>query len=100
MKHDFLNENLTMLDNIYQSRQEELGKCTKELKEKLSNVTEEEMYKILEKSIENTEEKEEILEKLDKLIENYEIKMAYFIEETYKQGFKDAFNLFMECEKK
>lgn len=41
--------------------------------------------------------KDEISSKLDLLIENYEIKMADCLENGYKQGFKDAVNLILEC---
>lgn len=95
-----LDKNIKILDNIYAARQEKLGKCTEELKEKLNDVSIEELQKILEKNIENAEKRNEVIQKLDLLIENYEIKMASFIEDGYKQGFKDAFELFMECKRK
>lgn len=70
------------------------------MKEKLNDVSIEEIQNILEKSIENAEKRNSALKKLDMLVENYEIKMAEYVEQGYKQGFKDAFNLFMECEEK
>ena len=94
-----LEENLNMIEEIYSLRQEKLGKCTKELQGKLNDITLDELQKVLEKSIESTERKNEALKQLDSLIENYEMKMARYVEESYKQGFKDAFNLFIECEK-
>ncbi len=97
---DNLNESLDILDEIYKSRQEKLGICTKEIREKLNDMSIEEMQEILNESIENTEKKNQTLNDLDMLIENYEIKMSSYIEEAYKQGFKDAFSLFMECKQK
>mgnify|MGYP001625676034 FL=1 len=97
---DNLSENLDILDEIFKSRQERLGVCTKEIKEKLNDMSIEEMQEILNESIENTEKKNQTLNDLDLLIENYEIKMSSYIEEAYKQCFKDAFSLFMECKQK
>ncbi len=99
METENFNKNLEMLDELYKIRQESLGLCTKDIKEKLHDISIEELQKILEKSIENTEKRNDILNELDMLIENYEIKMAYFIEQSYKQGFKDAINLCLECKK-
>mgnify|MGYP005755598569 CR=1 FL=1 len=100
MEEKILQEKCNMLGTIYNTRQEELGKITKELKEKLNPITLEEVLEILAKNIEDTEKQKETIQKLNLLIENDEIKMASFIETAYKQGFKDAFQLFMECEKK
>lgn len=100
MNIEELDKNIKILDKIYAARQEKLGKCTEELKEKLNDVSIEELQQTLEKSIENTKKRNEVIHKLDLLVENYEIKMSSFIEDGYKQGFKDAFELFMECERK
>ena len=99
MESDKLQEKSEMLGNIYEMRQETLGRVTKELQEKLKVISVEEVQEALEKVIKDSEKRKGIKDKLNELIENYEIKMAYFIEEGYKQGFKDAFNLIMECRK-
>ena len=100
MEDKTLMNNLDMLNKIYSIREEELGKCSKELQEKLNDVSMEEVQKLIEKNIESNKEKEKVLNNLDMLVENYEIKMADYQEQSYKQGFKDAFELFLECSKK
>lgn len=99
MDKEIIN-NLEMLNKIYSIREEELGKCSKDLNEKLNNVTIEEVQKLIERNIDNAKEKQNILNNLDLLVENYEIKMSNYIEKGYKQGFKDAFDLFLECSKR
>ena len=97
MKIEDLSENDTMLDELYNIREEEIGRNIKELKNKLNNVSQEQIQKVIEKSVENIDDRNKILKDLDLLLENYEIKMASYMEEGYKQGFKDAFKLVMEC---
>ena len=97
MKIEDLSENDTMLDELYNIREEEIGRNIKELKNKLNNVSQEQIQKLIEKSVENIDDRNKILKDLDLLLENYEIKMASYMEEGYKQGFKDAFKLVMEC---
>ena len=100
MEDKTLMNSLDMLNKIYSMREEELGKCSKELQEKLNNVTMEEVPKLIESNIGSNKEKEKVLNDLDKLVENYEIKKANYQEQSYKQRFKDAFELFLECSKK
>ena len=97
MQIEDLIENYSMIGELYNLREEEIGKNIKELKNKLNNVSEGKIQELIEKSVENVDNKEEILKKLGLLIENYEIKIASYMEEGYKQGFKDAFKLVMEC---
>lgn len=97
MKIEDLSENVTMLDELYNIREEEIGRNIKELKNKLNNISQEQIQKLIEKSVENIDDRNKILKDLDLLLENYEIKMASYMEEGYKQGFKDAFKLVMEC---
>ncbi len=100
MDNTNLTENLDMLNKIYGAREEELGKLSNDLKEKLNDVTVEEVQDLIEKNLESSKEKEKVLNDLDLLIENYEMKMSNFMENSYKQGFKDAFDLFLECTRK
>ncbi len=51
---------------------------------------------IIDKS-DNINEKKEVICKIEKLIENYEIQIAYYSKKNYKQGFKDAFLLYTQC---
>lgn len=97
MKIEDLSEKDTMLDELYNIREEEIGRNIKELKNKLNNVSQEQIQELIEKSVENVDNRDKILKNLDLLLENYEIKMASYMEEGYKQGFKDAFKLVMEC---
>lgn len=100
MDKNEVNEDINVLDKIYNIRQEILGELTIDIKEKLNSVSIEELQILIEKNIENIEARNKVLKKIDLLIENYEIRMANYIEKSYKQGFKDAFNLYNECLKK
>ena len=94
-------DELKKKEKIYNARQCDFEKRAnierKELASKLNEVTLEEMEKITIETIKEQEKRQEVLEKLDQLVENYEIKMAYYMEERYKQGFKDGVNLMKEC---
>lgn len=100
--NDFnIKENLDMLDKIYTARQYDFEDRAnidrKELADKLNHITIEEVEAVIQKNIEEEYKKQELMEKLDKLVENYEIKMAYYMEKGYKQGFKDGVNLLKQC---
>ena len=99
-----VEEKINMLDRIYNTRMYDFEQNAnidrKELAEKLNNVTMEEIEKILQDSLKEQYKKQEIIGKLDKLVENYEIKMAYYMEKRYKQGFIDAIHLIKECDNK
>jgi len=101
MEHFDIKESMNMLDKIYEARQYDFEKradiARKELAEKLNNITIEEVEKMIKENIEEQYRKQELMEKLDKLVENYEIKMAYYMEQGYKQGFKDGVNLLKQC---
>ena len=86
-----------IIDKIYSTREEMLGKITKELKEKLNNVDIQEIKDEIEEQIEDKAKGKGIVEKLNLLEDDYEIKIAMYMKESYKQGFKDAFELFLEC---
>ena len=94
-------EEINMLDRIYNTRLYDFEKNAnidrKELANKLNNVTMEEIEKILQDNLKEQYKKQEIIGKLDKLIEDYEIKIAYYMEKRYKQGFIDAIHLIKEC---
>lgn len=94
-----IEEELRMLDKIYNIREEEININDAELRNKLNEVTLDEIKNYIENNMDNKENQENILKKLDLLIEKYEIKMANYLEKGYKQGFKDAFNLILECMK-
>lgn len=99
-----IKENIDILDKIYTARQYDFEKNAnidrKELADKLNHITIEEVEAVIQKNIEEQYKKQELMEKLDKLVENYEIKMAYYMEKGYKQGFKDGVNLLKQCQEK
>lgn len=96
-----LKEELDMLSKIYNVRQDDLEENANEdrkiLAEKLNHMTIEKIEETLKEKIEEENTRQKVLEELDKLIENYEIKMAYYAEKNYKQGFKDAIKLYSQC---
>ena len=104
---DKLNENETkdVLDEIYELREEKIDINNEALKEKMHKIDFQEIKDFIqqnfngEKADENNTKKE-LINKMELLIENYEIKMANCLESGYKQGFKDAVNLMQECVKK
>ena len=104
---DKLNENETkdVLDEIYELREEKIDINNEALKEKMHKIDFQEIKDFIqqnfngEKADENNMKKE-LINKMELLIENYEIKMANCLESGYKQGFKDAVNLMQECVKK
>ena len=97
MEGENLSKYDTILNKLYNIREEKIGRNINELKSKLNNVSQEQLQNLIEKSIENVDNRDKILKNLDLLLENYEMKMALYMEEGYKQGFKDAFELVMEC---
>ena len=101
MKDLDIKENMDMLDKIYNARQYDLENRAsidrKELAEKLNHITIDEVQSLIRENIQEQYKQQELIEKLDKLIENYEIKMAYYMEKGYKQGFKDGVNLIKQC---
>ena len=104
MENVEINEELDMLDKIYNARQQDFERRANMdrqiLADKLNNITIEEVEGVIKENIEEQYKKQELMEKLDKLVENYEIKMAYYMEKGYKQGFKDGVNLLKQCDGK
>lgn len=109
---DKINERLDMLDKIYLARQEELEQentQTREtLKKKLNKISLEEIEEAIENQFQKIEkiqckqeailkEKGAIIHKIELLIENYELQIAYYSEKNYKSGFKDAICLCAQC---
>ena len=94
------NKKDEMIEKIYCMREESIGIIDDTLKEKLNNITLDELEELINKNVVDVEKKDGIIKTLDLLIENYEIKMASYMKKGYEQGFKDAFELFWECMKK
>ena len=85
------------LDKIYESKQEELGLIPENVKEKLHDIQLEKIKKDLILNIQDEENVKKILKSIEDLTENYEMKMEYIMENSYKSRFKDAFSLFINC---
>lgn len=104
MEEENVNEKINILDKLYNARQYDFEQKAnldrKELMNKLNHITMEDMEIAIQENVKEQEKKQEMLKKLDELIENYEIKIAYYMEKGYKQGFKDGINLLKQCEEK
>lgn len=103
MEENQFSQKLDILSKIYEARQYDFEKLAsverKEIKDKLNDVTIEELQAVIEANISEKNKCREIEEKLEQLTENYEIKMAFYMEKRYKQGFKDGICLLKQCEK-
>lgn len=90
-----------ILDKIYYMRQYEFEEETlqdrKYLMNKLHDVSQNDIEKVIK---DEWKEKKKIINMLNQLIENYEIKIGYYEEKRYKQGFKDGMNLYKICNQK
>lgn len=97
-----MDKGYSLLDKLFNYREEELSenvdkdaKCFKQI---LKNVRQEDIVNLVNTLPEEYKEtKKEILNKLDNLIANYNIKISYYNKKYYKQGFKDAIDLFNSC---
>ena len=72
---------------------EKIKTANKKTKEKIKDIN-------LEKILENTSKPNELKKALEKIEENYSIKIAEYNKEFYKQGFRDGVNLIINCLKK
>lgn len=86
-----------MIELIYNAEEkileEKIKDVNKKTKEKIKNIN-------LEKILENTSKPNELKKALEKIEENYSIKIAEYNKEFYKQGFRDGVNLIINCLKK
>lgn len=83
-----------MIENIYQSKYEELDeKIIKKIKENKNRFS-----KINEIEIKDLKTKKQIEEQIKNIEENNNIKNAIIKEEMYKQGLKDGINLLILCQ--
>ncbi len=99
-----MKRELDMLEKIYNARQEDFELENKKdreiLKEKQNNVRLENIEELIKADLENgikLGQKEELINMIEQLVENYEIEISYYSEKNYKQGFKDAVSLLMQC---
>ena len=80
------NKKDEMIEKIYCMREESIGIIDDTLKEKLNNITLDELEELIKKNVVDVEKKDGIIKSLELLIENYEIKMASYMKKGYEQG--------------
>lgn len=80
------NKKDEMIEKIYCMREESIGIIDDTLKEKLNNITLDELEELINKNVVDVEKKDGIIKSLELLIENYEIKMASYMKKGYEQG--------------
>jgi len=97
------SDSIDMLSKIYDVRQEELqsedGMDRRILKSELNGIELEKIEETIKSLNEDIVVKEKVINDVQKLVEDYELKIAYYSEKNYKIGFKDAFLLCRQCEK-
>lgn len=97
------NNTTDMIGKIYNARQEELQEESRMdraiLKNELSGIELEKIEETIKSLNDDIDIKEKVIKDIQKLVEDYEIKIAYYSEKNYKIGFKDAFSLCKQCEK-
>lgn len=98
------NSDVDMLGKIYDARLEELQEENKmdrmELKDELNGVKLEKIEETIKSLNEDISVKEKVIKDIQKLVEDYELQIAYYSEKNYKIGFKDAFSLWRQCGKR
>lgn len=83
-----------VINLIYQARAEKIDEILKNVDEKLKGrVKTVEIKRIIEDS--NCEK--QLIEKLNKIEDNYNMKITEYNKEMYKQGFIDGVNLILNC---
>ena len=98
-QEDTVNK-VDILDKIYEIRQEDFEAESSKDREYLSQILNEVKVEKIEEKINevlNKEEAKNITKKIELLVENYEIQIAYYSKKNYKQGFKDAICLYTQC---
>ena len=83
-----------MIELIYQAEEktldEKIKQANKKIKEKIKDID-------IEKLLKNTSKPSDLNKTLEKIEENYSIKIAQYTKEFYKQGFIDGVNLIINC---
>ena len=86
-----------IVNMIYQSQEEKIDKILKSVDKKLKDQLE---VITLERIIEDSYCAEQAKEILNKIEENYNIKITEYNKEIYKQGFIDGVNMLLNCLRK
>ena len=82
-----------MIELIYQEEKtldEKIKQANKKIKEQIKDIN-------IDKLIENTSKPNDLNKALEKIEENYSIKIAQYTKDFYKQGFIDGVNLMINC---
>lgn len=98
-----MKQTVDVLSKIYDARQEELQEQDSMdrsiLRNELNGIELEKIEETVKSLNEDIKVKEKVMKDIQKLVEDYAIKIAYYSEKNYKIGFKDAFSLCKQCEK-
>lgn len=94
-----------ILDTFFNLRQddmlEEMDTDRTSLRNVLKQINQKELKDIIDTLPDEYETvKKNLCEKIDNLVGDYEIKMAYYNKKYYKQGFSDAVMLNCKCKEK
>ena len=97
------SDSIDMLSKIYDVSQDELqsedGMDRRILKSELNGIELEKIEETIKSLNEDIVVKEKVINDVQKLVEDYQLKIAYYSEKNYKIGFKDAFSLCRQCER-
>lgn len=83
----------SIMDGVYESQISNLDNIIK-------NVNKEIDIKLKKINIKNIKSETDIIEIMNRIEENFNIKISRYIEEIYKQGIKDGVNFIIYCQKK
>lgn len=87
-------DNKNIIEIIYQAEENGLDEIIKEANKKVKGQIKDINIK---KLLEETSKPNELKKSLEKIEENYSIKIAQYNQEFYKQGFIDGVNLMINC---
>lgn len=83
-----------IIELIYQAEErrldEKIKQVNKKVKDKIKDIN-------VEKFLKEVSDTSEVTKELEKIEENYSIKIAEYNKEFYKQGFIDGVNLMINC---
>ena len=83
-----------MIELIYRAEEktldEKIKQANKKIKEKIKDIN-------VEKLLESTSKPNDLTKVLEKIEENYSIKITQYNKEFYRQGFIDGINLIINC---
>ena len=89
-------KNKDIIELIYNAEEkildEKIKQANKKTKEKIKDIN-------VEKLLENSSKPTELKKTLERIEENYSIKISQYNKEFYKQGFIDGVNLIINCVK-